>query len=737
MSDADERIIHEFLVDSLDGLDRLDRTLVELEQDPHSGPLLAEAFRTLHNIKGTCSFLGYGRLERVAHAGESLMSRLRSGERVIDPEVTSALLGIADAARSILANIQSSRGEGAGDDTAVIARVEALIACGEPTRPRRAVRRRPAAAGPPTVSAPTDASEPARAAGPRGPAPPTTPTDTGGGESAQAAHPMVGAGHLRVEVGRLDQLMNLVGELVLARNQLLQRVGQERWSAIPQVAQHLDHVTSRLQEEVMRTRMQPIATLFGRLPRLVRDVATECGKEVALQTDGGGTELDKTLLDALKDPLVHLVRNAIDHGIETPERRRTAGKSPEGRLRVAAHHEGGYVHLEVLDDGQGISLERIRRAAIERRLVTAEEAPKLTDQSLLKLIFEPGFSTAERVTAISGRGVGMDVVRAAIERIGGTIEVQSRAGAGTTFRVRIPLTLAIIPALMVEQHGMRFAIPQIHVLELVRLDPRGPARIEFVHGAPVFRLRARLLPLLMLGEQLGLPAEKERETRADRLLAVVEADGRQLGIVFEGVHDTEEIVVKPLSDGLRAIGVYAGATILGDGRAALILDVPGLARRAGLTPLGDVDPPEVPTPEAEQELLLIRLREGWPVAVDASHVSRIEVFAGHAIESPDRSPAVRWRGQVLPVVSLASALSSEPFPIEMDRDYHVLVHTRGPRPLGVLVDQVEDIVRVPVDLEPEHAPGPLLGRVVVRERITDLVDLDRVVAPLALAQGRS
>jgi two-component system chemotaxis sensor kinase CheA len=476
----------------------------------------------------------------------------------------------------------------------------------------------------------------------------------------------------------------------------------------------------------MRTRMQPVGTLLARLPRLVRDVARECGKHVTLETDGDSTELDKTLVEAIKDPLLHLVRNAIDHGLERPEVRQARGKPLEGKLRIVAYHEGGQVHLEVSDDGDGIPVDRVRERAIERGLVQGDEIERLTEREWLRYIFVAGFSTADKVTSISGRGVGMDVVRSSIEGIGGTIDVDSRKGQGTTFRLRIPLTLAIIPALMVEQHGERLAIPQVSLLELVQLRPGDGNRIEMAHQAPVLRLRGKLLPLLDLGEQLGLGPGGKRGESAQ--LAVVHASGQRFGIVVDAVHDTEEIVVKPLHPMLRPIGVYAGATILGDGRVALILDVAGLGRRAGIAVHEeDAEPAAVPAATLE-DLLLVRIAEDRWAAVQASHVSRIEVFEGRAIESPDDHPAVQWRGRVLPIVRLASVLGRPAQRFEAGRHYHVLVHTRGARPLGFLVDQVEDIVRTSTELAPAGEHAAVRGRAVLRQRITDLLELDAIAA---------
>ena len=559
-------VVKEFLIESYENLDRLERDLVRLEQEPGDREVLASIFRTFHTIKGTSGFLGFVQLESLTHVGENLLSKMRDGDLALSPAITSALLALGDAVRAILANIENCGDEGEADHAALQATLTQLQAGVSSVRPAPVFR----ATGPSAAAAPTP--EPARAA--------------------------VGGGSIRVDVRLLDKLMNLVGELVLARNQVLQYTATQNDAAFLGTSQRLNLITSELQEGVMKTRMQPIGGIWGKLPRVVRDLSLVCKKQVRVEMEGTETELDKTIIEAIKDPLTHLVRNAVDHGIEAPDERARSGKPVEGRLLLRAYHEGGQVNIEIADDGAGIDGERVKSKALERGLISAEQAARLGERELMNLIFLPGFSTAASVTNVSGRGVGMDVVKTNIERIGGTVEVSSTAGRGTTHKLKIPLTLAIIPALTVTAAGERYAIPQVNLLELVRLKtdaaldapPDGghdAARdacaenarggVELIHGVPVYRLRGRLLPLVYLARELqGSPRGFEPGERAPRPesthVVVLQAEERQFGLVVDEVNDTEEIVVKPLGRKLKGIPVFAGATIMGDGRVALARD---------------------------------------------------------------------------------------------------------------------------------------------------------------------
>ncbi len=605
-----DEMVGEFLLESHEGLDRMDQDLLVLERDPGSPEAIARIFRTMHTIKGTCGFLGFSTTEAVAHAAESLLGGLRDGEFSVTPQIVTALLSAGDAIRGILAEIQSTGSEGASQHSDVIRALGRLGATKRQTaaRARAAVRRtgtRTAPAAPASKRRRAPARAP-RSKPAREPAPKKEPDAR---EETPAETHAVGDAPIRVDVGLLDGLMTLVGELVLARNQILQRTTVQQDPVLSNTAQRLDAITTELQEGIMRTRMQPIGTLWVKYPRLVRDLALECRKQARIRTEGEDTALDRSLIEAVRDPLTHLVRNSVDHGIESPADRKKAGKPQEGTVLIRAFHEGGQVVVEVTDDGSGIDPARLRAKAVKAGHISIGAAEQMSDREALNLIFLPGFSTAEQVTKVSGRGVGMDVVRTNVERVGGNIDVQSRLGEGTTFKIKIPLTLAIIPALLVTAAGERYAIPQVSLLELVRIEAAEVARaIETIHGAPVYRLRGRLLPLVSLAAELGEAGALERARRAARTairgdaateenqetsaagdehdadgavnIVVLQADDRRFGLLVDRISDSAEIVVKPLGRDLKGIGVFAGATIMGDGRVGLILDVMGLAHRA-------------------------------------------------------------------------------------------------------------------------------------------------------------
>lgn len=707
MSELDDKIVDEFLVDSYEGLDRLDRDLVEIESATGSSAAVVRAFRTLHTIKGTCSFFGFRRLEKVAHAGENLLARLRAGEIAPSPAVTRVLLAVVDTVRGILSSIEATRAEAAGDDSAVLAQIAELVG-GLPASPAAVPAPKAKPAGP------AHAGTPAAPAAPVAAAPTASAPDADDAVAAATDDGSLQRANVRVDVRVLDGLVNLVGELVLTRNQVVQHIARQDWASLQASAQRLNHVTTRLQAETMRTRMQPISTLWTRLPRLVRDVADACGKKVELRMEGTQTELDKSLVEALKDPLVHLVRNAVDHGIESPEARAAAGKPAEGTLVLRAWHEAGQVHLEISDDGAGLPIERIRERAIERGLVRRADAAALSERDLLQFVFRPGFSTAERVTSVSGRGVGMDVVRSNLERVGGSIDLTSRAGAGTRVRLRIPLTLAILPALMVEDASERYALPQMNLVELVRVGARDLAsRIEWLHDAPVYRLRGRLLPLVFLSSVLH---GRDARGATGKGLVVLRADGHTFGLVVDAVHDTEEIVVKPLSDRLRGLELFAGATLLGDGRVSLILDVPALARRAGVH--GEDESFDAPAAQSApgRELLLVDLCGGGRAAVPLDGIGRIDEIHSTEFEHRAGQTAARWRGQVLPVAPLAPAGEPSVVALETDRRYPVIVGQTGGRPFGWAVEAIADVVTA----DSQARSGE---RMLLADRITDLVEL--------------
>ncbi|MFM2152718.1 MAG: hypothetical protein RL199_1153, partial [Pseudomonadota bacterium] len=542
---------------------------------------------------------------------------------------------------------------------------------------------------------------------------------------------------VRVDVTVLDRLMNLVGELVLARNQVLQFTATQSDPGFLATSQRINALTTELQEGVMKTRMQPIDNVWSKFPRVVRDVAGALKKQVSLQMEGRETELDKTIIEAIRDPLTHLIRNAIDHGIETPEKRLKAGKPATGTLHLRAYHEGGQVNIEIIDDGNGIPPEVIKRKALEKGLVSPERIARMSDRDIVNLIFLPGFSTAEKVTNVSGRGVGMDVVKTNIEKIGGTVDVQSRPGQGSTFKLKIPLTLAIVPALMVEAGRERFAIPQVSLLELVRLEKEDAEKtVEFVQGVPVYRLRGDLLPLVYLSKELALDSQGSEDGALS--IVVLQADGTPFGLVVEDIRDTEEIVVKPLGKLLNGLASFAGATIMGDGRVALILDVLGLAQRAGIVAsmrdqLVDAGRKGAAAEEQEKQTVLVfKVGESDRMAIPLAEVARLEELPTSAIELLSGRSFVQYRGGVMPLVRVSRLVAPDEPPIVDGDKLHIVVHQRGGLNVGLVVDGILDIVEEALHVQTEMARNGVAGCAVVQGRVTEVLSLPDLVAAAAV-----
>ncbi len=725
---SESGIVQDFLVESYENLDRLDRELVGLEKNPNDKDALAGVFRTIHTIKGTCGFLGFNKLEKVAHVGENLLTRLRDGQLTLNPERTTALLGMVDAVRQMLKEIASTGQDGEIDYAELR---ETLTRLQNPvTGDAGAVA---AADTAPSLPAPVESKAEVKLA--EFPSPP----------KEVAVSPAAAPETIRVGVNLLDKLMTLVGELVLARNQLLQISNTVEDSGLQAVSQRMNLIATELQEEVMKTRMQPIGNIWAQFPRTVRDVALGCGKEVEIEMEGKETELDKTIIEAIKDPLTHLVRNSVDHGIELPEVRVQAGKPRAGRLTLRAFHEGGQVNIEISDDGAGLSGERIRKKAVERGLATAEQVARMSERELFNLIFLPGFSTAEKVTNVSGRGVGMDVVKTNVEKIGGLVDLQSTPLRGTTVRVKIPLTLAIIPALVVTCAGDRYAIPQVNLLELVRLEAEhATTAIEMVHGVPVYRLRGRLLPLVYLSRELKLAAEASdgaASSDAAVNIVVLQADDRQFGLVVDEINDSEEIVVKPLRKQLKTVKTFAGSSIMGDGKVALILDVLGLAQRASVVgetrerPVGEKAAASAETVGEKQTFLLFAGLGDSRMAIPLSTLARLEEFPISQVEMSGKEWVTQYRGQILPLVRLAVVLEERrhrlralQVPPEPDSGpLQVLVMHHDGLSFGLVVERILDIVEARADVKSKATRAAVLYSVVIGDRVTELLDIPAIL----------
>lgn len=579
--------------------------------------------------------------------------------------------------------------------------------------PAAAVPAESAAVPAPSAPEPAPAvhAAPAAAAAPAAPAATSTTSETS----------------IRVDVELLDALMRQVGELVLSRNQISRLAGDRSDVDLVRSAQRLNLIAGELQEGVMKTRMQPIDHVWSKMPRVVRDLAAACDREVQLEMVGRDTELDRGLLEAVKDPLTHLVRNAVDHGIESPADRVAAGKSPRGVLTLRAYHAGGQVVVEVADDGRGIDTEKVAAKAVQRGLRTPEQVLLMTPPELMQLLFLPGFSTAEAVTNVSGRGVGMDVVRTKIEAIGGTVDVDSTLGEGTVWRLRIPLTLAIMPALTVVCGGDLFAVPQVSLLELVALDgQRAGAGIERIQNAAVYRLRGELLPLVSLADVLDIPVEPGSST----VIAVVQADHQRFGLLVDRVLNTEEIVVKALSARLKAIGIYAGATVLGDGAVALILDVQAIARRA-LVAEGEQHARErrgaaqETTERVVEQLLVAGIGGGRRVAMPLASVARLEHVKLDQVELVGGREVIQYRGTILPLARLDRVLGV--FDGARRDELLLVVYTRAGRSVGLVVDEIVDIIDDDVSRHSDIEDAGLTGSTVLHERVTELLDVRAAV----------
>jgi two-component system chemotaxis sensor kinase CheA len=538
---------------------------------------------------------------------------------------------------------------------------------------------------------------------------------------------------IRVDVELLDKLMNLVGELVLARNQVLQYSSLHLDSSFLETSQHLNLVTSDLQEGVMKTRMQPIGGIWSKFPRIVRDLSMECGKKIRLETKGKDTELDKTLIEAIKDPLTHIIRNSVDHGIEVPDVRRSQGKLEEGVLELKAFHEGGQVNIEITDDGSGIDSEILKEKALSNGLITSEQAAKMGDREMLNLIFLPGLSTANKVTNVSGRGVGMDVVKTNIEKIGGTVDIHTALGKGTTLKVKIPLTLAIVPALVVSTGGNNYAIPQVNLLELVRLDrEQSKNAIESVRGTPVYRLRGNLLPIVHLNDELGISGDEIDQTAIN--IVVLNANEKQFGLVVDQICDAEEIVVKPLGSQLKGISAFSGATIMGDGSVALILDIMGLAEKADLIRENQEQPvaksKDISQSDKEmadkETLLIFRIGKDGRNSIPLSSVARLEEFNCSNIEHSGKNELIQYRGEIIPLIDLSSFFDSSQH-VEKKETIQTVIYTYEDRSVALVVDQILDIVEERIIIKRSLTRKGILGTVVVQGKVTDLIDIEGVV----------
>ena len=769
-------LLSEFLTETNESLELLDVEVVKLEQNPNDPELLGNIFRLMHTIKGTCGFLGLPRLESVAHAGENVLGKVRDGDLEASSEAVSLILECLDQIRLILGVLEETEAEPEGDDSDLIGRLNALAEGGaapaeaapaEPvmedieeappaTEPEIAAEPEPIAEAAPEVPA-EPAPEPIAEAAPEVPAEPAPePIAEAAPGSAPAPKPAaakpdakpaaakpaggdapressVANQSIRVNVDVLENLMTMVSELVLTRNQLLQILRTQRDSEFAAPLQQLNHVVSELQDGVMQTRMQPIGNAWAKLPRIVRDLSHELDKKIELVMKGAETELDRQVLDLIKDPLTHMVRNSGDHGLEGPADRLAAGKPETGTILLNAYHEGGHIIIEITDDGRGLPLDKIKAKALANGLATEAELEAMSDTQVQQLIFKPGFSTAEQVTSVSGRGVGMDVVRTNIEKIGGTIELSSTEGKGSRFVIKIPLTLAIVSALIVECARERFAIPQLSVVELVRASADSEHSIEHINDTPVLRLRNRLLPLVSLRELLHLQSpegeaeaeQQERETRsgsADGFIVVSQVGTYSFGIIVDRVFDTEEIVVKPVARILRDISLFSGNTILGDGSVVMILDPNGIASATGEISVTDGarssdEEHRFHQGEDRVAMLLFQAGDTAPKAVPLALVARLEEVDLAEVEHSNGRHVVQYRGKLMPLIMM-----DDRHELGQSGRQPVLVFSDRERTMGLVVDEIVDIVEEYMNIELSDERSGFIGSAIIGEKATDVID---------------
>ncbi|MEQ1783748.1 MAG: chemotaxis protein CheW [Hyphomonadaceae bacterium] len=752
-------LLSEFLTETAESLDVVDVELVRFENNPSDKATLNNIFRLVHTIKGTCGFIGLPRLESIAHAGETLLGKFRDGALPVTPASVTLVLASIDRIKVILAHLAAEQVEPPGDDRDLIAQLEHVSQGG-------AIASSAPAPAPIIVAAPVVVEAAAEAEAPEGEG--RWDADQGRflrpgevslaeleaafmnteGPEVQAVKPVpavmspavehddekkgaIAANTIRVNVDVLESLMTMVSELVLTRNQLMQILRNSADSEFKGPLQRLSGVTGELQEAVMKTRMQPIGSAWKKLPRIVRDASQDLGKKIDLQMEGENTELDRQVLELIKDPLTHMIRNSCDHGVETTEKRLAAGKSETGVIKLRAYHEGGHIIIEVSDDGAGLNTDRIRQKAVEKGVIDSMEAMAMTDAQIHRLVFAPGFSTAAKVTNMSGRGVGMDVVKTNVEQIGGTIDLRSTFGEGSTFIIKIPLTLAIISALIVGVEDHRFALPQLSVVELVRAGKRSEHRIEMINMTRVLRLRDRLLPLVALSDVLGLMVDDHTDDRS-ACIVVMQVGETRFGLIVDEVFDTEEIVVKPLSKRLGAMSEYSGATILGDGAVIMILDPNGISRSVAnversVNRLLDEQLRAAAAEKAAKEtqtrmsMLLFTAGGSEPRACPLSLVTRLEEIDASTFEMTSRGLVVQYRGRLMPLASGGGTIRRE-------GRQPMLVFSQGTLVVGLAVDSILDIVEDVLDFQLTDQASGVLGTAVLKGRSTEIVDVSHYLS---------
>ena len=739
-----EKILDEFLLEAQEIFDQLEIDLVRLEREPHDKKLMGGIFRAMHTLKGSSGFFAFQRLEKIAHAGESLLTKMRDGVLDVDEDKTDALLATLDCLCTIVVGIAELRAEPQGDDSALLRRLNVLGSEVPPhqdeiqssqaqvTPKEAALPLAPQAVTQDAPEHPKSSASLAIAAS-QEPAESSDSQDPTGLHLTEAARQSELMAPVKISIESLDKLMDLVSEMVLARNRLLSFAYHSGDANFTNTVRSIDLITLELQDRMMQTRMQPIANLWSKFPRLARDIAQECGKKIELIQIGAETELDRTLLDGIRDPLIHIIRNCIDHGIETPGERLARGKPESGTVTLRSMHENGMVVIEISDDGAGINKERVSQSALDKGLVTRERLNRMNEQEIIELIFLPGFSTKEEVTRFSGRGVGMDVVRTNVQKIGGSVEVAT-SSQGTEIRLKIPLTLAIMPAVFVQCANQRFAVPQANLLEMIRFES-GDSRMEDMYGIPVFRLRNKLIPVLKLKDELKL-AGKETDADQATQIVVVQTAGLIFGLMVDHVLFIQEVVVKSTGPLLKNTPIYSGATILGDGHVAMIFDVPGLAVHTGLaTKLLSKDfKPDIDTASGSQEktqaMLLFDLVHMQRIAIALDYVDRLEMFPISRVEQRGRLDVIIYGAHIMKLIWLSDYIED---PIVRRNNYgddiNVIVHYHMGQPLGFVVKTIQDIVEIASEIILIYPPQKgIIGSSIRGEHVVSILNVEEILS---------
>ena len=698
-----DELTRDFVAETYDSLQQLEQIVLGIEDDASNMDLIRDAFRLLHTIKGTCGFLGFSRMQSVSHRAENVLSQMRDGVLVPDTVTTSTLFVALDTIRQIVDHIESTGSESSGNDDDLLRALDKCLVQSEdalvaqtplvevesPTKDNHSSPEEPAPS--PVLQVPSAA--------------PPIPVPEIKSTAPQS---------IRINIDVVDNLMALVGELVLTRNQLLQQNEDHDGGSHNNVLTRLSHLTSELQQNIMKTRMQPIESAWTKLPRLVRDIAGGLGKKIVVQQVGGDTELDRQVIELIKDPLVHMVRNSADHGIEMPDIRVENGKSDVGTIILKSYNHGGHIVIEISDDGKGIDPEVIREKSISKNLLSVLEAERMNDEQILQMIFKPGFSTAETISNISGRGVGMDVVRSNLDKLGGSIEMKSTKGQGSTFVMKIPLTLSIISVLIIKVRHHLFAVPQLAITEILSLKQKNISSIEYVQDKPLLRWRNQLLPLVFLSHMLKIDHENDL---VNHHVIVLQIGAQYFGLLVDSIHDSQEIVVKPLSRKLSHLNTFSGSTILGTGDVVLILDpnnFPLQLDHSNAT-TGDAASKAHYAHHQKNTLILLFRIEDTIKAVPLALVGRIDELSSKDIQRMNDQFLFLYRDQLIPIMGMKTALGEDdliPVLIFSDRGYKV----------ALKIDEILDIVEDTTEIQLESNQSDSLGTAVIKGKATSIID---------------